>query len=104
MFGYTLMTAGLTRIIEICFFPSPSTFQPVGMVVSTTDDDINSDHTLQDERPALQHSKKDKTIWSFRHLPPLVRIIIFEVVSLAYSHVVTCLSWVGVIFEYLCKH
>lgn len=102
MFGYTLMTAGLTRIIEICFFPSPSATQPAGMVMSTTDDEINSDHTLHDERPALQHSKKEKTIWAFRHLPPLVCIITIEVVSPTYSHVVTCLSWVGVGFEYRC--
>ena len=73
MFGYTLMTAGLARIIEICFLPSPSIPQPPGMVMSTTDDEINSDHTLHEERPALQQSKKEKTIWAFRHVPPFVR-------------------------------
>ncbi|KAF8733459.1 hypothetical protein AX14_003822 [Amanita brunnescens Koide BX004] len=74
MFGYTLMTAGLARIIEICFLPSPSIPQPPGMVMSTTDDEINSDHTLHEERPALQQSKKEKTIWAFRHVPPFLLV------------------------------
>lgn len=79
MFGYTLMTAGLARMIEICFlpaFPSPSTPQP------PTDDDNNSDHTLHEE-PI--HGKKEKSVRAFRHIPPFVRMVISEIVSPTHS-------------------
>jgi len=74
MFGYTLMTAGLARIIEICFlpaFPSTSTPQPPKMVMSTTDDDNNSDRTLHEEP---LHGKEEKAIRAFRHLPPFLLV------------------------------
>ncbi|KIL69169.1 hypothetical protein M378DRAFT_190396 [Amanita muscaria Koide BX008] len=76
IFGYTLMAAGLTRLIEICFlpaFPSPSPLRP--QTVAATDDDNNSDNTLNDERPIPQYyAMKEKTTKAFRHLTPFLLV------------------------------
>ncbi len=79
------MTAGLARIIEICFlpaFPSTSTPQPPKMSMSSTDDDNDSDHTLHEEP---LHGKKEKTARAFRHIPPFVCMIIVEILSPTHS-------------------
>jgi len=80
MFGLTLMLAGITRIIEICFFPSNTGEGP--------DDDSRSDHTLADApgssprfRPSyLSSSDSGKTLAAraFRHLPPFVGQYLFR--------------------------
>ncbi|PPQ68312.1 hypothetical protein CVT26_006241 [Gymnopilus dilepis] len=61
MFGRTLMLAGLTRIIEICFFVP--TFAPDG-----ADDDNHSEHTLADGST----STKAIAARSFRYLTPFL--------------------------------
>jgi hypothetical protein len=63
IFGYTLMLAGFTRIIEICFFvPSYS---------SETQLDVGSqsEHTLAD---SYSSSRNVAAARAFRHLPPFV--------------------------------
>jgi hypothetical protein len=64
MFGYTLMSAGLTRMIEVCFV-APS-FAPAG--ADGVEDDRSSDHTLADGAAASAAPKGR----AFRHLPPFV--------------------------------
>ena len=62
-FGHTLMLAGLTRIIEICFFaPSYSPEVPL-------DDSNQSVHTLGE---SYSSSGKVAASRAFRHLPPFV--------------------------------
>ena len=60
VFGYTLMLAGLTRLIEVCFI-APSPMDGV--------DDDRSDHTLADGTGPEAVAPKGRT---FRHLPPFV--------------------------------
>ncbi|KAF8809521.1 hypothetical protein BYT27DRAFT_7187837 [Phlegmacium glaucopus] len=65
IFGYTLMLAGLTRIIEICFFvPSYSSEGP-------PDDSSQSEHTLAD---SYSSSGKVAAARAFRHLPPFLLV------------------------------
>ncbi|XP_006461921.1 hypothetical protein AGABI2DRAFT_222945 [Agaricus bisporus var. bisporus H97] len=69
MFGRTLMLAGLTRIIEICYF-SPTS------VPNDVDDDSNSDRTIGG---SLHTSPRDNGTTSagfraFRHLPPFLLV------------------------------
>jgi len=62
LFGYTLMLAGLTRMIEACFVaPSYAPAAGDGM-----EDDRSSDHTLADSSTAAPKGR------AFRHLPPFV--------------------------------
>ena len=67
MFGTTLMLAGFTRIIEVCFFvPSYATISdPAG-------DDDTSEHTLADGPAGLSVSAKTAAARSWRHLTPFV--------------------------------
>ena len=60
-FGHTLMLAGFTRIIEICFVPTKT-------AAETSDGDSHSDHTL------VESGSGDKAVSTraFRHLPPFV--------------------------------
>ncbi|KAK2462757.1 hypothetical protein APHAL10511_005275 [Amanita phalloides] len=75
LFGHTLMTAGMARIIEICFLPAfPSPSDTSRMVTSTSDDDNHSDDTLREERPMPQNSKKGRATRAFRHLPPFLLV------------------------------
>ncbi|KAF8887343.1 hypothetical protein BD779DRAFT_1611563 [Infundibulicybe gibba] len=62
LFGHTLMLAGFTRIVEICFF-APKTSADV-------DNDSRSDHTLADVPTSA--SGKAAAARAFRHLPPFV--------------------------------
>ena len=75
MFGYTLMLAGLTRIIDICFVTTSSS-------TGSLDDD-ESEHTLTSGINAHGESRsKAKAARAFRHLTPLVRVssIAFDLV------------------------
>lgn len=63
-FGNTLMLAGVTRIIEICFIVPRYTPEPTG-------DDAHSEHTLADGSSAAATAQAVKT---FRHLPPLLLV------------------------------
>ncbi|KAH9991161.1 hypothetical protein BJV77DRAFT_946642 [Russula vinacea] len=65
VFGYTLMLAGLTRLIEVCFV-APS-YAPMDGV----EDDRSSDHTLADGAGPEAASPKGRT---FRHLPPFLLV------------------------------
>ncbi|KAJ6605844.1 hypothetical protein B0H10DRAFT_2076115 [Mycena sp. CBHHK59/15] len=62
MFGYTVMLAGLTRIIEVCFFSAPTKAPDV------VDDDNVSDHTLTEPSPRYPSAASK----AFRHLPAFV--------------------------------
>ncbi|KAF7370997.1 Protein YTP1 [Mycena sanguinolenta] len=85
MFGYTLMLAGVTRIMEVCFFPS-SWASP--RAVDAVEDDNTSDHTLA-EQPSPQYvgpsasagagasaegSGKNTAAKAFRHLPAFLLV------------------------------
>ncbi|KAI9570866.1 hypothetical protein HD554DRAFT_278206 [Boletus coccyginus] len=66
MFGYTLMLAGLTRIIDICFVTTSST--------ELLNDD-ESEHTLTSGINAHGEAKsKAKAARAFRHLPPFLLV------------------------------
>ncbi|KIK57093.1 hypothetical protein GYMLUDRAFT_46718 [Collybiopsis luxurians FD-317 M1] len=81
LFGYTLGLAGVTRIIEICFFAP--TFANLSSP-SVVTDDSNSDHTLASPRepyaPTLDNAgreaKEEKKAAGkvFRHLPPYLLV------------------------------
>lgn len=68
-FGNTLMLAGLTRIIEICFVAKHFNSS------EGPDDDNNSDHTLADANRipySLASESGSPAAKAFRHLPPFV--------------------------------
>ncbi|KAG7445160.1 uncharacterized protein BT62DRAFT_898562 [Guyanagaster necrorhizus] len=71
MFGYTLMLAGFTRIIEICFFSNHTNSE------APEEDDNNSEHTIAAQSPrfstgsvSLSESSQTSAAKVFRHLPP----------------------------------
>jgi hypothetical protein len=66
LFGYTLMLAGLTRMIEVCFV-APSHGAPAAGDAGIMEDDRSSDHTLADGSAAAAPKGR-----AFRHLPPFV--------------------------------
>ncbi|KAG6812346.1 hypothetical protein H0H92_003336 [Tricholoma furcatifolium] len=74
-FGHTLMLAGFTRIIEICFFVPK--YSPEALV-----DDSTSDHTLAERSPRFPptsdapapDSGKAAASRAFRHLPPFLLV------------------------------
>ncbi|KAF7289484.1 hypothetical protein HMN09_01342400 [Mycena chlorophos] len=75
MFGYTLMLAGLARIIEVICFPGTSKAEIVY-------DDNVSDHTLAEPSPrfpsaaryALADDSRAAASRAFRHLPPFLLV------------------------------
>ncbi|KAJ7035556.1 hypothetical protein C8F04DRAFT_511307 [Mycena alexandri] len=77
MFGYTVMLAGITRIMEVCFFSAPTKADVV-------DDDSNSDHTLAEPSPRYPppsrypvpevDSGKIDAARAFRHLPAFLLV------------------------------
>lgn len=69
IFGYTLMLAGVTRIIEISFIVPK--YSPEAPVVQ---DDSHSEHTLNDGSSSTTTSAQ--AVKTFRHLPPYVRACI----------------------------
>ncbi|KAI0249682.1 hypothetical protein BJV78DRAFT_1324829 [Lactifluus subvellereus] len=64
VFGYTLMLAGLTRLVEVCFV-APS-YTPADGV-----EDDRSDHTLADGTGESAVASKGR---AFRHLPPFLLV------------------------------
>ncbi|KAJ3565117.1 hypothetical protein NP233_g7845 [Leucocoprinus birnbaumii] len=64
-FGRTLMLAGVTRIIEICFFAPRFS--------GDADDDNQSDHTLN-AASATESSNANAPSRAFRHLPPFLLV------------------------------
>lgn len=66
VFGYTLMLAGLTRLVDVCFV-SPSYTTAHGV------EDDRSDHTLAE--CACAESGAASKGRAFRHLPPFVSSI-----------------------------
>ncbi|KAI0741246.1 hypothetical protein C8Q80DRAFT_1193325 [Daedaleopsis nitida] len=66
VFGYTLMSAGVARIIEVCFV-APR-YAP-----DTTDGDAHSEHTLDGSREDSNSSSQSPSR-AFRHLPPFLLI------------------------------
>ncbi|KAJ7102977.1 hypothetical protein C8R43DRAFT_1081276 [Mycena crocata] len=81
MFGYTVVTAGVTRILEVVFFSPPSKSAEV------IDDDNNSDHTLAEPSPRYPpasryvpttdnsaDSDKAAAAKAFRHLPAFLLV------------------------------
>lgn len=65
VFGYTLMSAGLARIIEICFV-APKYTQ------DGADGDAHSERTVDASRD--DHNGVTSPSRAFRHLPPFVRL------------------------------
>ena len=68
VFGHTLMLAGFTRIIEICFFVPSFSSEP-------SDDGSQSEHTLAD---GYSSSGKVAASRAFRHLPSFVSAPFFQ--------------------------
>ncbi|KAF9231270.1 hypothetical protein BU15DRAFT_56375 [Melanogaster broomeanus] len=68
MFGYTLMLAGVLRIVDVCFM---STASPV----TGSLDDNDSEHTLSSTVAAHGESRSEvATARAFRHLPPFLLV------------------------------
>ncbi|KAF7798706.1 hypothetical protein EIP86_009930 [Pleurotus ostreatoroseus] len=65
MVGYTLMMAGVTRIIEVSFIAPKYT----ALAESAPSDDNNSEHTLTDSSSSSASWQSAK---AFRHLPPFL--------------------------------
>ncbi|KAF9446891.1 hypothetical protein P691DRAFT_803284 [Macrolepiota fuliginosa MF-IS2] len=68
-FGHTLMLAGVTRIVEICFFAPKTT--------PDSDDDNRSDHTLDATGPqnqSMESGHPSAAARAFRHLPPFLLV------------------------------
>ncbi|TFL04033.1 hypothetical protein BDV98DRAFT_563444 [Pterulicium gracile] len=66
VFGYALMTAGITRIIEVCFLANTITHnaEPI------SEGDSSSEHTLADSSTSSPVPR-----WlAFRHLPPFLLV------------------------------
>lgn len=75
MFGYSLMLAGLARIIEICFITLP----PSPRAVPPPMNDDDSEHTLAPPPPEEIHvTRKANASQAFRHLPPFVSSILIQ--------------------------
>lgn len=70
IFGYTLMLAGVARIIEVSFI-APK-YSPLHADAPSTDDS-NSEHTLADG-PSTGGSTLYQTAKAFRHLPPFLLV------------------------------
>ncbi|KAJ8587578.1 hypothetical protein M405DRAFT_741616 [Rhizopogon salebrosus TDB-379] len=71
MFGYSLMLAGLARIIEICFITLP----PSPRAVPPPMNDDDSEHTLAPPPPEEIHvTRKANASQAFRHLPPFLLV------------------------------
>jgi hypothetical protein len=70
MFGITLMSAGIARVIEVCFV-APK------LIPELRSEDVDSEHTLA-ETPtltvAVAPSLETTNVSPFRHLPPFVRL------------------------------
>ncbi|KIM90202.1 hypothetical protein PILCRDRAFT_811928 [Piloderma croceum F 1598] len=71
-FGHTLMLAGVTRIVEICFVPTK-------FATDVSDGDAHSDHTLADSGSGSGYgggsdSGKATAARAFRHLPPFLLV------------------------------
>ncbi|KAJ3483677.1 hypothetical protein NLI96_g6159 [Meripilus lineatus] len=69
LFGYTLMSAGIARIVEICFIvPKFTQSDPASS-------DNNSEHTLT-EGPNTVHNNSSNwhVVKNFRHLPPFLLV------------------------------
>lgn len=68
-FGHTLMLAGLTRIIEVCFVPTRFAPEP-------EDGDDHSERTLGSASgdAAGGDTAKMNAARAFRHLPPFVSL------------------------------
>jgi hypothetical protein len=72
VFGYTLMLAGLTRLLEVCFV-APS-YAPAADGV----EDDRSDHTLAEGATGAAGGAETAAVSkgrAFRHLPPFVSVI-----------------------------
>ncbi|KAL4072852.1 hypothetical protein V8B97DRAFT_1869646 [Scleroderma yunnanense] len=68
IFGYTLISAGLTRIIEVCFLP-------IAVSAPGLLDDNDSEHTLTPTQTARGASRPQRmTTRAFRHLPPFLLV------------------------------
>lgn len=72
MFGYTLILAGFTRIIEVCFFMP--LYAPLPM--DQAEDDNASERTLAEGAASRNGaSMKAAASRNWRHLTPFVRLI-----------------------------
>lgn len=69
MFGYSLMLAGLARIIEVCFISLPSSPRSDAPLL----DDDDSEHTLAPSAPKGVATKTN-TSRAFRHLSPFLLV------------------------------
>jgi len=66
MFGYTLILAGVTRLVEVCFLPSAA-LTPGSL------EDNDSEHTLAPtQTPHGAPRTQVMATRAFRHLPPFV--------------------------------
>ena len=91
VFGYTLLLAGVTRIIEVCFIAP--TFEKDGLASSSasSDSDRHSERTLALSTSGLGGEKENPRIavaHAFRHFPPFVSKVFVVLVV----HLLRCCS------------
>ncbi|PCH44534.1 hypothetical protein WOLCODRAFT_139059 [Wolfiporia cocos MD-104 SS10] len=68
-FGYTLMLAGVARIVEVCFVVPK--FSPLPADALASEGDAHSEHTLAEEPTAAAGASVGR---AFRHLPPFLLV------------------------------
>ncbi|KAI0091561.1 hypothetical protein BDY19DRAFT_931111 [Irpex rosettiformis] len=71
MFGYTLMLAGVARIVEVSFIVPK--YHPLTEGHATPDDN-HSEHTLTEGAPSSGSVDYSKAESAFRHLPPFLLV------------------------------
>jgi len=94
-FGHTLILAGVTRIVEICFVPTK-------FAADVLDGDAHSDHTLADSGSGSGYtgggdSGKATAARAFRHLPPFVSPSLLSSYPCSPNHIcpaVASICWV----------
>jgi hypothetical protein len=93
-FGHTLMLAGVSRIIEICFVPTK-------FATDILEGDANSEHTLADSGlgsgyAASGEAGKATAARAFRHLPPFVCLCRLYGFSVLTNDSDSCLLLLGI--------
>jgi hypothetical protein len=100
MFGRTLIMAGITRIVEVCYF-APR-FKPLPCPEPITDD-ASSEHTLAEscssrlnkDEDEDEKANKQAAAEAWRHLPPFVRSAILINISFPHCSYLSYLSLLG---------
>ena len=99
VFGYTLLLAGVTRIIEVCFIAPTFEKDSLASSSASSDSDRHSERTLALSTSGLGGEKENPRIavaHAFRHFPPFVSKVFVLLVTILFFN----RSVVGVFFSF----